>query len=199
MEATPGTAASWVWQLEELPEAKANAPVYTSPGARPTALSHTVTKAQTNITAADEIEAITSLKLVCYRGQPEKLSCFADPQEIYWTNPQFKIQLDEPNDDHEGSLNEPCLMQKNHRRQKRMEEGLLSIGYLLYQRTAKGLLTKPCSPQLESSTDVHAGHAFFARHQPAAWTDPCVNLHEVSSHMMLPRGQGTEECPSGIL
>uniref|UniRef100_A0A8C5ILU4 Calpain 8 n=1 Tax=Junco hyemalis TaxID=40217 RepID=A0A8C5ILU4_JUNHY len=90
-------------------------------------------------------------------------------QEIYWTNPQFKIQLDEPNDDHEGSLNEPCLMQKNHRRQKRMKEGLLSIGYLLYQ----------VKFFLESSTDVHA----------AARTDPCVNLHEVSSHMMLPWGQ----------
>ncbi|POI24563.1 hypothetical protein CIB84_011686, partial [Bambusicola thoracicus] len=56
----------------------------------------------------------------------------------YWINPQFKIRLDEPDDDHEGSLNEPCctilvgLMQKNRRRQKRMGEGLLSIGYSLY-------------------------------------------------------------------
>ncbi|NXU67499.1 CAN8 protein, partial [Horornis vulcanius] len=42
---------------------------------------------------------------------------------------------------------------------------------------------------LESSTDVHAGRAFFARHQPAARTDPYVNLREVSSRMTLPRGQ----------
>jgi len=47
--------------------------------------------------------------------------------------------LDEPDDDHEGSLNEPCctilvgLMQKNRRRQKKMGEALLSIGYSLYQ------------------------------------------------------------------
>ncbi|NWR24164.1 CAN8 protein, partial [Emberiza fucata] len=111
----------------------------------------------------------------------------------YWTNPQFKIQLDEPDDDHEGSLNEPCctilvgLMQKNCRRQKRMEEGLLSIGYSPYQ--VKFFIILKTELLLESSTDVHAGHAFFARHQPAAPTDPCVNLHEVSSRMTLPRGQ----------
>ncbi|NWZ69991.1 CAN8 protein, partial [Acrocephalus arundinaceus] len=102
----------------------------------------------------------------------------------YWTNPQFKIWLDEPDDDHAGSSNEPCctilvgLMQKNRRRQKRMGEGLLSIGYSLYQVKF-----------LENSTDVHAGHAFFAMHQPAAQTDPYVNLHEVSRRMMLPLGQ----------
>ncbi|NXU04577.1 CAN8 protein, partial [Buphagus erythrorhynchus] len=102
----------------------------------------------------------------------------------YWTNPQFRIHLDEPDDDHEGSLNEPCctilvgLMQKNRRRQKRMGEGLLSIGYSLYQVKF-----------LESSTDVQAGRAFFARHQPAARTASYVNLREVSSRMTLPRGQ----------
>ncbi|KAJ6666848.1 hypothetical protein lerEdw1_018850, partial [Lerista edwardsae] len=57
----------------------------------------------------------------------------------YWTNPQFKMKLDEPDDDHKGSASEPCctlvmgLMQKNRRRQKRMGEGLLSIGYSVYQ------------------------------------------------------------------
>lgn len=65
----------------------------------------------------------------------------------------------------------------------------IEIGWLAYQGTAKGFLTKPRSPQLESSTDVHAGRAFFARHQPAARTDSYVNLREVSSRMTLPRGQ----------
>uniref|UniRef100_A0A8C3H120 calpain-2 n=1 Tax=Corvus moneduloides TaxID=1196302 RepID=A0A8C3H120_CORMO len=106
-------------------------------------------------------------------------------QATYWTNPQFKIRLEEPDDDHEGSLNEPCctvlvgLMQKNRRRQKRMGEDLLSIGYSLYQ----------IPQELEDSTDVHAGRAFFARHQPAARTDPYMNLREVSRRMTLPRGQ----------
>ncbi|NWY74274.1 CAN8 protein, partial [Erithacus rubecula] len=104
-------------------------------------------------------------------------------QATYWTNPQFRIRLDEPDDGHEGSLNEPCctilvgLMQKNRRRQKRMGEGLLSIGYSLYRVKF-----------LEGSTDVHAGRAFFARHQPAARTASYVNLREVSARITLPRG-----------
>uniref|UniRef100_A0A8C3UA70 Calpain 8 n=1 Tax=Catharus ustulatus TaxID=91951 RepID=A0A8C3UA70_CATUS len=105
-------------------------------------------------------------------------------QATYWTNPQFKIRLDEPDDDHEGSLNEPCctilvgLMQKNRRRQKRMGEGLLSIGYSLYRVKF-----------LENSPDVHAGRTFFMRHQPAARTASYVNLREVSSRITLPCGQ----------
>ncbi|NXB47832.1 CAN8 protein, partial [Leucopsar rothschildi] len=114
-------------------------------------------------------------------------------QATYWTNPQFRIRLDEPDDDHEGSLSEPCctilvgLMQKNRRRQKRMGEGLLSIGYSLYRVKVSNKNTH--SPQLENSTDVHAGRAFFARHQPAARTASYVNLREVSSRLTLPRGQ----------
>uniref|UniRef100_A0A8C3KPS0 Calpain 8 n=1 Tax=Calidris pygmaea TaxID=425635 RepID=A0A8C3KPS0_9CHAR len=105
-------------------------------------------------------------------------------QATYWTNPQFKIRLDEPDDDHEGSLNEPCctilvgLMQKNRRRQKKMGEALLSIGYSLYQVKF-----------LENNTDIHANRAFFARNKPAARTDPYVNLREVSSRMKLPQGE----------
>ena len=57
----------------------------------------------------------------------------------YWTNPQFKIHLDEVDDHQEEGIAEACctvllgLMQKNRRRQKRMGQGLLSIGYAVYQ------------------------------------------------------------------
>ncbi|XP_006276698.1 calpain-8 [Alligator mississippiensis] len=103
----------------------------------------------------------------------------------YWTNPQFKIRLDEPDDDHEGSANEPCctllvgLMQKNRRRQRRMGEALLSIGYSLYQ------LPK----ELENHTDVHLSREFFTRNLPAARSDPYIDLREVSSRMKLPQGE----------
>ncbi|OXB68319.1 hypothetical protein ASZ78_015259 [Callipepla squamata] len=99
----------------------------------------------------------------------------------YWINPQFKICLDEPDDDHEGSLNEPCctilvgLMQKNRRRQKRMGEGLLSIGYSLYQ--------------LENNKDIHLNRAFFTRNQPVARSETYINLREVSSRIKLPKGE----------
>ncbi|CAJ0956941.1 unnamed protein product [Ranitomeya imitator] len=57
----------------------------------------------------------------------------------YWTNPQFQIKLEEPDDDHDGASHEPCctvivgLMQKNRRRQRKLGEDLLSIGYALYR------------------------------------------------------------------
>uniref|UniRef100_A0A8C3U9Y9 Calpain 8 n=1 Tax=Catharus ustulatus TaxID=91951 RepID=A0A8C3U9Y9_CATUS len=97
-------------------------------------------------------------------------------QATYWTNPQFKIRLDEPDDDHEGSLNEPCctilvgLMQKNRRRQKRMGEGLLSIGYSLYR--------VKFVPHFKDFFSL-----FSAR------TASYVNLREVSSRITLPCGQ----------
>uniref|UniRef100_A0A8B9F7N1 Calpain 8 n=1 Tax=Amazona collaria TaxID=241587 RepID=A0A8B9F7N1_9PSIT len=105
-------------------------------------------------------------------------------QATYWTNPQFKIRLEEPDDDHEGSLNEPCctilvgLMQKYRRRQKKMGEALLSIGYSLYQVKF-----------LENHTDIHMNRAFFARNEPVARSDPYINLREVSRRMKLPRGE----------
>uniref|UniRef100_A0A8D0GND2 Calpain 8 n=1 Tax=Sphenodon punctatus TaxID=8508 RepID=A0A8D0GND2_SPHPU len=99
----------------------------------------------------------------------------------YWTNPQFKIRLDEPDDDHEGNASEPCctvllgLMQKNSRRKRRMGEGLLSIGYSLYQ--------------LENQTDAHLSRDFFLRNKPAARSDTYVNLREVSNRIKLPKGE----------
>uniref|UniRef100_A0A6J0T4I7 Calpain-8 n=1 Tax=Pogona vitticeps TaxID=103695 RepID=A0A6J0T4I7_9SAUR len=103
----------------------------------------------------------------------------------YWTNPQFKIRLDEPDDSHEGSVSEPCctvlvgLMQKNRRREKRMGEGLLSIGYSMYQ----------VPKELENQTDVHLGRDFFLTNRPVARSDTYVNLRGVSSRFQLPQGE----------
>lgn len=63
----------------------------------------------------------------------------------YWTNPQFKIHLDEVDEDQEEGSSEPCctvllgLMQKNRRRQKRIGQGMLSIGYAVYQVSLRQL------------------------------------------------------------
>uniref|UniRef100_A0A8D2LM37 Calpain 8 n=1 Tax=Varanus komodoensis TaxID=61221 RepID=A0A8D2LM37_VARKO len=103
----------------------------------------------------------------------------------YWTNPQFKICLNEPDDDHEGAASEPCctllvgLMQKNRRRQKKMGEGLLSIGYSLYQS----------KPRLGNQTDVHLSREFFLTNRPVARSDTYVNLREVSNRLHLPQGE----------
>lgn len=66
------------------------------------------------------------------------------PPATYWTNPQFKIHLDEVDDSQEGGVGEPCctvllgLMQKNRRRLKRIGQGTLSIGYAVYKVLGAG-------------------------------------------------------------
>ncbi|KAL4829117.1 hypothetical protein H8958_021086 [Nasalis larvatus] len=103
----------------------------------------------------------------------------------YWTNPQFKIHLDEVDEDQEESIGEPCcrvllgLMQKNHRQRKRIGQGMLSIGYAVYQVLV----------QLESHTDAHVGRDFFLDYQPLARTSTYVNLREVSGRARLPPGE----------
>lgn len=103
----------------------------------------------------------------------------------YWTNPQFKIKLDEPDHDHEGGSHEPCctvvvgLMQKNRRKQKKIGEDLLTIGYALYR----------IPKELENHTEVHLNRDFFMRNQAAARSDTYINLREVSKRLQLPVGQ----------
>lgn len=66
------------------------------------------------------------------------------PPATYWTNPQFKIHLDEVDDSQEGCVSKPhCtvllgLMQKNCRRQKSTGQGMLSIGYAVYKVLGAG-------------------------------------------------------------
>ncbi|XP_062067320.1 calpain-8 [Lepus europaeus] len=103
----------------------------------------------------------------------------------YWTNPQFKIHLDEADEDQEESAGEPCctvllgLMQKNRRRQKRMGQGMLSIGYAVYQ----------VPKELERHIDVHLGRDFFLGHQPSARSGTFINLREVCGRTRLPPGE----------
>ncbi|XP_057583610.1 calpain-8 [Hippopotamus amphibius kiboko] len=103
----------------------------------------------------------------------------------YWTNPQFKIRLDEVDDHQEESVGEACctvllgLMQKNRRRQKRMGQGLLSIGYAVYK----------VPKELESPTDEHLGRDFFLGRQPSARSSTYINLREVSARVRLPPGE----------
>ncbi|XP_004627009.1 calpain-8 [Octodon degus] len=103
----------------------------------------------------------------------------------YWTNPQFKIHLDEADEDQEEGMAEPCctalvgLMQKDRRRRRRLGQGLLSIGFAVYQ----------VPKELASHTDTHLGRDFFHGHQPAARSGAYVNLWEVWGRVQLPPGE----------
>ncbi|XP_041420170.1 calpain-8 isoform X1 [Xenopus laevis] len=102
----------------------------------------------------------------------------------FWTNPQFRIKLDEPDDDHQGPNIEPCctvivgLMQKNRRRKKKMGEDLLSIGYSLFK----------IPDQFQDHTDAHLGRDFFQKTPTAARSDTYINIREVSNRFHLPVG-----------
>ncbi|XP_006898120.1 PREDICTED: calpain-8 [Elephantulus edwardii] len=103
----------------------------------------------------------------------------------YWTNPQFKILLDEVDDSNEEDSSEPSctvllgLMQKNRRRRRRLGQGLLSIGYAVYQ----------VPKDLESGVDTHLDSDFFLSHRPSACSSTYVNLREVSGWAWLPPGE----------
>ncbi|XP_037365709.1 calpain-8 [Talpa occidentalis] len=124
-------------------------------------------------------EEVQKWDLVLFNGRWARGSTAGGCQNYpatYWTNPQFKICLDEVDDDQEENGREPCctvllgLMQKNRRRQRRIGQGMLSIGYAVYK----------VPKELESHTDVHLGRDFFLGHQ---------DLREVSGRLRLPPGE----------
>uniref|UniRef100_A0A8D2D7T6 calpain-2 n=1 Tax=Sciurus vulgaris TaxID=55149 RepID=A0A8D2D7T6_SCIVU len=133
-------------------------------------------------------EEVHKWNLVLFNGRWTRGSTAGGCQNYpatYWTNPQFKIHLDEADEDQEEGVGEPCctvllgLMQKNRRRQKKIGQGMLSIGYAIYQ----------VPKELENHTDVHLGRDFFLDHQPSAHSSTYVNLREVSGRARLPPGE----------
>lgn len=68
----------------------------------------------------------------------------------FWINPQFKIQLEEVDDDgDEGGGREPgcsfllALMQKHRRRERRYGKDMETIGFAVYEVTASpGAVTR---------------------------------------------------------
>ena len=133
-------------------------------------------------------EEIHKWNLVLFNGRWTRGSTAGGCQNYpatYWTNPQFKIHLDEVDEDQEEGTSEPCctvllgLMQKNRRRQRRIGQGMLSIGYAVYQ----------IPKELENHTDEHLGRDFFQGRQPSTCSSTYMNLREVSSRVQLPPGQ----------
>ncbi|XP_052593825.1 calpain-8 isoform X2 [Peromyscus californicus insignis] len=132
-------------------------------------------------------EEVHKWNLVLFNGRWTRGSTAGGCQKnsaTYWTNPQFKIHLDDVDEDQEEGTNESCctvllgLMQKNRRRQKRIGQGMLSIGYAIYQVQLS-----------QSHTDAHFGQDFFQGRQPSAHSSTYMNLREVSGRVRLPPGQ----------
>ncbi|KAG9464835.1 hypothetical protein GDO78_019313 [Eleutherodactylus coqui] len=98
----------------------------------------------------------------------------------FWTNPQFRINLTDPDHDHDGPTDDPCctvivgLMQKFRRQQKKLGDDLLTIGYAVYRMLNK--------------TDIHLDKGFFQSTVSVARSNAFTNMREVSQRMKLPVG-----------
>uniref|UniRef100_A0A3Q1FD15 Calpain-2 catalytic subunit n=1 Tax=Acanthochromis polyacanthus TaxID=80966 RepID=A0A3Q1FD15_9TELE len=97
----------------------------------------------------------------------------------FWTNPQFKIRLEEEDDDlDEGEAG--CtfvvgLIQKNRRRMRKMGQDMHTVGFAIYE--------------FSGQRNVHLNRNFFLRHSSAARSETFINLREVCSRLTLPPGE----------
>ncbi|NXY26303.1 CAN1 protein, partial [Atrichornis clamosus] len=100
----------------------------------------------------------------------------------FWINPQFKIQLEEVDDDgDEAGGREPgcsfllALMQKHRRRERRYGKDMETIGFAVYEHMGKSA--------------VHLKREFFLANASRARSEQFINLREVSTRFRLPPGE----------
>ncbi|XP_049959739.1 calpain-A isoform X1 [Schistocerca serialis cubense] len=98
--------------------------------------------------------------------------------ETFWVNPQYRITLEDPDEDDEDNK---CtvivgLMQKNRRLQRKMGAECLTIGFAMYHLPDPDNLPKPL------------GMDFFKFNASVARSPSFINLREVSCRFKLPPG-----------
>ncbi|NWW22740.1 CAN1 protein, partial [Falcunculus frontatus] len=106
----------------------------------------------------------------------------------FWINPQFKIQLEEVDDerDEDGGREPGCsfllaLMQKHRRRERRYGKDMETIGFAVYEVAAPtGHVGK---------SGVHLKREFFLANASRARSEQFINLREVSTRFRLPPGE----------
>uniref|UniRef100_A0A4W3GCG6 Calpain-2 catalytic subunit n=1 Tax=Callorhinchus milii TaxID=7868 RepID=A0A4W3GCG6_CALMI len=96
----------------------------------------------------------------------------------FWMNPQFKMVLEEIDDDGRGE--DGCsvlvaLIQKNRRNLRKMGEDMHTVGFAIYEY--KGV------------TNVHLEKSYFITHGSKARSETFINLREVSARFCLPPGE----------
>ncbi|XP_041034615.1 calpain-2 catalytic subunit-like [Carcharodon carcharias] len=101
----------------------------------------------------------------------------------FWTNPQFKIQLDEADDDPTDD-DDKCsflagVIQKNRRRRRKMGEDMHTIGFAIYE----------VPDEYKDQTNIQLKRDFFMTHAASARSETFINLREVMSRLALEPGQ----------
>lgn len=98
----------------------------------------------------------------------------------FWTNPQFKVVLEEGDEDGSGECSMVlALIQKNRRQKRKMGEDMRTIGFAIYDVPA----------QYESVNNVHLPRSYFTTHGSRARSESFINLREVCGRYSLPPGQ----------
>ncbi|XP_067170937.1 calpain-1 catalytic subunit isoform X2 [Apteryx mantelli] len=104
----------------------------------------------------------------------------------FWINPQFKIHLEEADDEGDDSRGrEPgcsfllALMQKHRRRERRYGKDMETIGFAVYE----------VPPEYVGKSGVHLKRDFFLANASRARSEQFINLREVSTRFRLPPGE----------
>ncbi|XP_048457299.1 calpain-2 catalytic subunit-like [Rhincodon typus] len=101
----------------------------------------------------------------------------------FWTNPQFKIQLDEADED-PADDDDKCsflvgVIQKNRRKQRKMGQDMHTIGFAIYE----------VPDEYKDRTNIQLRRDFFMTHAARARSETFINLREVMSRLALEPGQ----------
>ncbi|CAM5154818.1 unnamed protein product [Natator depressus] len=103
----------------------------------------------------------------------------------FWINPQFKIRLEEVDDnDDDYSRESGCsfllaLMQKHRRRERQYGKDMETIGFAVYE----------VPPEFVGQSAVHLKRDFFLANASRARSEQFINLREVSTRFKLPPGE----------
>uniref|UniRef100_A0AAR2JXV7 Calpain catalytic domain-containing protein n=1 Tax=Pygocentrus nattereri TaxID=42514 RepID=A0AAR2JXV7_PYGNA len=101
----------------------------------------------------------------------------------FWMNPQYKIKLeeedDDPADNEVGCSIVIGLIQKNRRRLRKSGEDMHTIGYAIYE----------VPKEFYGQKEVHLSKEFFLAHAQKARSETFINLREVSTRFKLPPGE----------
>ncbi|XP_066535259.1 calpain 2, (m/II) large subunit a, partial [Hoplias malabaricus] len=101
----------------------------------------------------------------------------------FWMNPQYKIRLeeedDDPDDNEVGCSVVIGLIQKNRRKLRKSGEDMHTIGYAIYEVPA----------EFHGKQEVHLSKEFFLTHAQKARSETFINLREVSTRFKLPPGE----------
>ncbi|XP_007890517.1 calpain-2 catalytic subunit [Callorhinchus milii] len=100
----------------------------------------------------------------------------------FWMNPQFKMVLEEIDDDGRGE--DGCsvlvaLIQKNRRNLRKMGEDMHTVGFAIYE----------VPDEYKGVTNVHLEKSYFITHGSKARSETFINLREVSARFCLPPGE----------